>query len=189
MPASAGGDAGCRKMLESACLGIVHAADLGDVKPIIRRFERNLMIEINRPEAFIRLYVAEDVRCSVRVDAGKETLRRNDFLLYAPAEGDGRQEARRFLAEDVQLGRTLESIARMPCPEGPDAHLRRWLDRFCREQEAQERPVKVKMSLSIDPDAYQLLREYAFAAELTPNRAAADIVASFVRSWKDGDGR
>lgn len=180
--------------LERICLELLSQADLGRAVPFVKEFERNTMIEVKRAGAFIRLYVSEEVRCSVRMNMPAHKARRDNFPLYAPRENTPESEIRRVLAEDLGLIRTLEAVARVSYDPAADPawispHLTAWLERWC-DPDAEKLPgkqEKVRISVTMPADDYQALREYAFCKGSSPNKAASELISETMRSWVPGE--
>lgn len=190
MAAEGGAERG-KGPLERICLDLLREARLGRAVPYVKGFDRNTMIEIKRAGAFLRLYVSDEVRCSVRMNTKAHKARRDNFALYSPREGTPESEMRRVLVDEVGLLRTMEAVARVSYdPEGDPSwiseHLTPWLERWC-DPCAEELPAKQerrRISVTLGEDDYQRLREHAFCRRVSPNKAASDLISKAVREWE-----
>ncbi len=178
-----------RERLERLCLSILDSADLGKAVPLVKRFKRNTLVEINRLDAFFRLYITDELRCSVRMSTPAFKARRDNFALYSPHSLATETEMRRVLEEEVMLGRTLEAIsaaAILPdhSPEWVPAHLDPWLAKWCDPGQKPCGDAIVELKIRIDQSTFELLRELAFVERKSTNAVASKIVSSHVESWE-----
>lgn len=177
-----------RAMLEKAVADVLRKADLGKAEPTVRRFSRNTLVELKRYNIFMRLYISDEVRCSVRINTPAHQARRDNFALYTPPEGTTEAQARRTLERDVELGRTLEAMAAASySPDGEPAwvaaHLGPWLERWC-----EPKPQRRRLSISVSDEDYEALRRLAFCEGIrTPNKAAARILSEHLRTWSEDE--